>query len=173
MDIGCLQFQLEEAFLMKLDSEKIETEIREKIIRGEPLTEEEQMEFIILPLTYRGNEKKQECIKRCFEMAKEMDDEQNQRFMLSGLLVFTDKVIKNEDSERIREWIMMTKVGRLLEEEKLAYAKQQVEEATRAKEEEFAEKMLAVGESVEKIMEIVSILTREDILKIEKEMTSK
>ncbi|MBS6194099.1 MAG: hypothetical protein KH828_00780 [Clostridiales bacterium] len=106
-------------------------------------------------------------------MAKEMEDPQKQRFMLSGLLVFTDKVIKNEDSERIREWIMMTKVGRLLEEEKLAYAKQQVEKTVRAKEEEIAEKMLAGGESVEKILGILSILTREDILKIKKEMTSK
>ena len=127
----------------------------------------------ILPLTHKGNERKQECIKRCFEMAKEMEDPQKQRFMLSGLLVFTDKVIKNEDSERIREWIMMTKVGRLLEEEKLAYAKQQVEKTVRAKEEEIAEKMLAGGESVEKILGILSILTREDILKIKKEMTSK
>ncbi|MBS6194098.1 MAG: hypothetical protein KH828_00775 [Clostridiales bacterium] len=46
MDIGCLQFQLEEAFLTKLDSEIIEYGIRKKILSGEPLTEEEQMKFI-------------------------------------------------------------------------------------------------------------------------------
>ena len=32
--------------------------------------------------------------------------------------MFTDKVIRREDSERIKRWIEMTKVGRLFEEEK-------------------------------------------------------
>lgn len=41
-----------------------------------------------------------------------------QIFLLSGLLVFTDKVIAKEDSERIKRWINMTQVGRLYEEEK-------------------------------------------------------
>ena len=41
-----------------------------------------------------------------------------QIFLLSGLLVFTDKVIAKEDSERIKRRINMTQVGRLYEEEK-------------------------------------------------------
>ena len=60
----------------------------------------------------------QDCIVRCFEMAKKIDSPEIQRFLLSGLIVFTDKVIRREDSERIKRWIEMTKVGRLFEEEK-------------------------------------------------------
>ena len=109
LDIGCLQFQLEEAFLTELDSVKIEDGIRQKLNHGESLTAEEQMQFIILPLTYRVREKKEACIRRCFDMAKQVEDAQEQVFILSGILVFADKVIDNEDSKKMREWIMMTK----------------------------------------------------------------
>ena len=50
-DVGCLQLQTEEAFLSIIDSEKTEIQLEEKIKNGKPLTEEEQMKFIILPLT--------------------------------------------------------------------------------------------------------------------------
>ena len=39
-------------------------------------------------------------------------------FILTGLLVFTDKIIDDELSVKIKEWIRMTKVGRLFEAEK-------------------------------------------------------
>ena len=129
LDIGCLQFQLEEAFLTELDSMKIEDGIRQKLNRGEPLTAEEQMQFIILPLTHRGKEKKEACIRRCFDLAKQVEDEQAQVFILSGILVFADKVIDNEDSKEMRDWIMMTKVSRLFEEEKIEYGKKMAAEA--------------------------------------------
>ena len=76
------------------------------------------MQFIILPLVHKTKEEMQDCIVRCFEMAKKIDSPEIQRFLLSGLIVFTDKVIRREDSERIKRWIEMTKVGRLFEEEK-------------------------------------------------------
>ena len=59
-------------------------------------------------------------------------------FLLSGMLVFSDKIISSEESRDIKRWIMMTKVGQLFEEEKLAYAK---EESERTKKE-MAVKML-------------------------------
>ncbi len=60
----------------------------------------------------------QDCIVRCFEMAKKIDSPEIQRFLLSGLIVFTDKVIRRRRFRRIKRWIEMTKVGRLFEEEK-------------------------------------------------------
>lgn len=41
-----------------------------------------------------------------------------QVFLLLDLLLFTDKVIAKEDSERIKRWINMTQVGRIYEKEK-------------------------------------------------------
>lgn len=171
LDIGCLQFQLEEAFLMKLDSEGIEADIRKKLEHGQLLTAEEQMKFIILPLTYKGKEKKRECIKRCFELAKRVEDEQEQIFVLSGMLTFADKVIDREDSKKIREWIMMTKVAQLFEEEKIEYGKKEAEKAAKAAAKEAArdietklvKQLLACGDSVDKIASITTILTRQEI----------
>ena len=119
MDTGCLQFRVEEVFLSELEGLEIEESLTERIETEGVLNEEEQMQFVILPLIYAGKKEKQECIRRCFELAKKITSPEMQIFLLSGLLVFTDKVIIQEDSERIRGWIKMTKVGRLFEEEKL------------------------------------------------------
>ncbi len=178
LDIGCLQFQLEEAFLIQKDSRKIEERLQDKFRKNQTLSKEEQMEFIILPLTYKGKSEKQACIHRCFEMAKTLDDENMQRFLLSGILVFADKVITNEDSKQIKEWIMMTKVGQLFEEEKIQYGKEIEREVTKfvtknvtknvtqQKELEFTEKMLRAGLPVKKVSEMMTILTEQDVQKI-------
>lgn len=119
LDTGCLQFTVEEVFLSELNGSEIETMLTERIHSEGFLNEEEQMKFVILPLIYPGKKAKQECIRRCFDLAKEIHSAEMQIFLLSGLLVFTDKIIAQEDSEEIRRWIKMTKVGRLFEEEKL------------------------------------------------------
>lgn len=185
LDIGCLQFQLEEAFLTELDSVKIEDGIRQKLNHGESLTAEEQMQFIILPLTYRGREKKEACIRRCFDMAKQVEDAQEQVFILSGILVFADKVIDNEDSKEMREWIMMTKVSKLFEEEKIEYGrkvaaevsekaakatKEAVEKATRENEIGIVKRMLSNGISLEQVKAVVTILTEEEVKDLQKEV---
>ena len=159
MDVGCLQFSLQEAFQTKMDSEDIKSELRETVQKGRALTEEEQMKFMILPLTYKGQEKKRECIKDCFEMAKKMGDTKAQMFVLSGMLVFADKVIAEKESKKIREWLKMTKVGQLIEEEKM----EAIKEAVKKNEEGFAIKLLKRGDDIETIVPLFDELSIEDI----------
>lgn len=111
-------------------------------------------------------------IKECFDMANDVQDVSIQTFILSGMLVFADKVMVDEESEKIRRWLEMTKVGRLIEEEKLEYAREQVEKVSRKKEEIIAEKMLKRGDSIEDIKGFFEVLTVEDIEKIVQEMGS-
>lgn len=182
LDIGCLQLQLEEAFLIQKDSEKTEARLYAKFHGDQALTAEEQMEFIILPLTYKGKAEKQACIRRCFEMAKLLDDEDMQRFLLSGMLVFADKVITTEDSKHIKEWIMMTKVGQLFEEEKIQYGREVEKRVTKKvtkrvtknvakrKELEFTPKMLHAGLSIKEVSEMMTVLTEQDVQKIAEKM---
>lgn len=176
-DVGCLQLQTEEAFLSIIDSKKTEIQLEEKIKNGKPLTEEEQMKFIILPLTHQGEEEKQKCIQRCFALAREVEDVKVQTFILSGMLVFSDKVVTREDSKRIREWIMLTKVGQLFEEEKLEYAKKAVEEAvlevrkeaeeaTEKEKRNTAAKLLKKGFSTAEILEVIEGMTAEEVEKL-------
>ena len=159
LDVGCLQLKVEEVFLSELNAEFIENNLRQKIYAGENLFEQEQMQFVILPLIYKGVEEKQSCIRRCFEMGKMIDSIEIQTFVFTGLLVFTDKVIRREDSEKIRRWIEMTKIGQILEEEK----QQAIEVAVKKNAKETAQKMLDCGFSIEQILQCIDGLTREEI----------
>lgn len=163
-DAGCLKLHIEEAFLVSVPSEDLEHHLQDKIIKGLPLTEEEQMQFIILPLTYKGKGAKRDSIRRCFQLAKRIENETIQTFLLSGMLVFSDKIISSEESRDIKRWIMMTKVGQLFEEEKLAYAK---EESERTKKE-MAVKMLQKGYPVREIADIIQGLSLDEILALGK-----
>ena len=150
LDTGCLQFTVEEVFLSELNAVRIEESLKEKIENGGILTDKEQMQLVILPLIYAGKKSKQEAIRRCFDLAKKICSSEMQRFLLSGLLVFSDKVIAKEDSERIKRWINMTKVGQLFEQEK--------QEALRKLEEEKNQEIKKIKKE-----------NRQEIKKIKKE----
>lgn len=169
LDVGCLRLQVEEAFLCEMDWEETERELAKKIKEHEPLTAEDQMRFIVLPLTHKGKQEKQECIRRCFRLAREVADVKVQTFILSGMLVFSDKVITKEDSKQIKEWIMLTKVGQLFEEEKLEAVKEVTKEAEKQREN-TARKLLGRGFSQEEILEIVDGLTEGEIRKLKESL---
>lgn len=169
LDVGCLRLQVEEAFLCEMDWEETERELAKKIKEHEPLTAEDQMRFIVLPLTHKGKQEKQECIRRCFNLARKVADVKVQTFILSGMLVFSDKVITKEDSKQIKEWIMLTKVGQLFEEEKLEAVKEVTKEAEKQREN-TARKLLGRGFSQEEILEIVDGLTEGEIRKLKESL---
>lgn len=148
-DVGCLRLEIESAYLSELNSEEILNRIERKVRKKVVLTEEELMEFIILPLTYEGIDKKNESIKSAIDMAVAIEDEETKIFLLSGIVVFTDKVIKEEYADEIRRLISMTKVGKLFEEEKKNYAAQQAEK--------MVETMLCDGVSIEKAAKYTNV----------------
>ncbi len=117
-DIGALRMHVECAFLSELDSAGIQERLRQKVERDEMLDDEELMEFIILPLSYRTKEEKQQKIRETVEMATRIRDRGQQLFTLAGILAFTDKLIDRETAGRIRRVIEMTQVAQIFEEEK-------------------------------------------------------
>lgn len=186
LDVYSLKMELSQAFLSELDSETIKETIIEKIKQKKPLTETELMQTIILPLTYKGETKKKESIKELFELMKEIKEEETQLFLLSGILVFTDKVIDKETAKQIKEWIRMTKVARLYEEEKIEAVNEAVNEAVtrtiqqKEKEKERAiqqkekEKERAIHQMVKKMLEKnVDILNIMEITGLTKKMIEK
>ena len=62
------------------------------------------------------------------QLTMKISDEDVKNFTLSGLLVFTDKVIDDETETYIRRMIAMTKIGRMFEQEKIEYAEEKVKE---------------------------------------------
>ena len=116
--IGALRMTMETAFLSELDSDEIFQRLKRKVEQKERLDDEELMEFIILPLSYRKKEEKEEKIQQTIDLAVRIEDRAQQIFTLSGILTFTDKLINREAANKIRRAIEMTQVAQIFEEEK-------------------------------------------------------
>ena len=86
-------------------------------IDGDEVTDEVLMHLVLLPLTYKGNDKKQEAILRCVDLARKIPDKEQETFALAGILAFTDKIISEEMKKQIKEVLYMTQVGKLLIDE--------------------------------------------------------
>lgn len=148
LDVGDVKIHLEQAFLSELDREGIKKNLTEKVMAGKKLTDREKMQFIILPLAYEGKEKKQELIQYMFELAKQIEDEDEQTFVVAGMIAFADKVIDVETADYMKGWLGMTKVGRLIEEEKMQAVREATTKVGRLLEEE---KKQAVKEATTKV----------------------
>lgn len=182
-DIGAVKMNIEAAFLSELDGSSILQHLEEKVDRNELLTDEELMEIIILPLSYRKKQEKEKRIQETVDLAVRIQDRGQQVFALAGILAFTDKVIDRETANKIRRAIEMTQVAMIFEEEKqqaLAQAtrifeeeKQQAVEAERKKAAEetmkaIANRMLKEGKlKVGEVAEFFPDLSGEDVEKIE------
>ncbi|MCL2158001.1 MAG: transcriptional regulator [Oscillospiraceae bacterium] len=157
LDLGCVRLQVEQVFLSAFDGEAMYAEIERKVRANEPLSDEDVMRFIILPLTEKKD--KQELIEKTVNLAKQVGDEYTQNFIIAGILSATDKFIDKKYSNKLKGWLKMTKVGKLFEEEKI---------------EAINEKMLEVAKTLlEKNVDILTImestgLSKATILKIKK-----
>jgi hypothetical protein len=72
LETDCFTLRMEQVFLTKLNGEELYVSIKKKVEQGEQLTDEELMQLIILPLTEKGAEKKQERIEQVVELAKQV-----------------------------------------------------------------------------------------------------
>ncbi len=126
--VGCMSLHMEQVFVRHLPTEEIYQKVRDKLARGEKLTEQELMQMIILPLAERGLTDKQTRIRQVIDLVKQIEDEQEQKLVFSGLLVIADKFIDRSDAEKIRREITMTKVGRLIYEDGLMEGEKRGEE---------------------------------------------
>ena len=118
--IECMTLKVENVFVRDLPAEEIYQTVRQKIEHRIKLSEKELMQLIILPLAERGMEEKQRRTEQVMELANKFEDRQEQLFVLSGLLVSTDKFINHATAQSIRRRINMTKVGRMIYEDGMA-----------------------------------------------------
>lgn len=166
LDIGCLTFKIEQAFLCGLDTDRIFENIKKKIKCFEKLTDDEKMQMIILPLTVKGKEDKQVLLKEIILLAKELEDENDRTFIMAGLLTFADKIISSQLAEEIRREIRMLKVEKIIFEEGLKEGMEEgILEGEHRNKIKIAENMIRAGKNIQEIAEITE-MAMEDILKI-------
>lgn len=149
-DVGAVRVTIEPAFLSEIDGEGILKHLRKKVEKGDVLDDREQMELIILPLSYRTRKEKKEKIQETVDLAIKIRDKEQQLFVLAGILTFTDKIIDEESAKAIRRAIRMTKVAMIFEKEKEEAIQKEREKAQQAVKEEREKAQQAVKEEKQK-----------------------
>lgn len=159
LDIGSMQLKIEQIFLSKFNGHDLYKELVYKVENDIPLSSEDMMRFIVLPLTEKN---KANMVEKAVNLAKKIKDRDKQIFIIAGLISATDKFIDKKYLELIKEWLKMTQLARLYEEEKQNAVKEAEIKAKKQNSIEIAKKMLQAGEPIEKIS-IYSGLTEDEI----------
>ena len=110
-DAGALKLRIDAAFLSELNSAEIRKRLNAKILSGERLTDQEKMEFVILPMSYKGDQAKNAAIQENIDLAEHVPDDGERTFLLAGMAVFANKVINDAMMRRIERMISMTRLG--------------------------------------------------------------
>ena len=162
LETACFTLHTEQAFLVHIDGETALHGIQEKLQSGLSLDNDDLMKLVILPLTVPGSEGKQKMLETVVELAEQLQDEEQRIFILSGVIVASDKFIEKEYMEQVRRKINMTQIGQMYEKEKIEYGNQKVKDTTR----DMARAMLDEGIETVKIMKITG-LTEEELLRLQ------
>ena len=161
MSRTAVTIETEVAYLVGAPSQQWLEEAK-RSIEGGKVSDEALMHLVLLPLTYKGREKKQKAVRECVHLARQIPEKGQETFALSGILSFTDKVIDEETRQYIKEVIGMTQVGKMLMDEGIQQG--DMERAKRT-----ALKMLKRGDSLNDVAEVLE-LPMETIKTWEKEL---
>ena len=159
LDIGGIRMNLTEAFLIDLDSAKIYENIDDKLNSGSSLDDEELMQLIIYPLTFKGKQAKQDAIEQVVEMLDRIEDDDTRRFVAKYLLTFTDKVINRENADKLRRILMLTKVEQIIENEKIEAVNRAIYNTRREEREEARKEMERVVERLLRKGDEISVVS--------------
>ena len=149
LDMGDETLVLTEAFLSTFDTDRIIEECQQMIEEGVILSDECKLRLMLCPIAVKGKEGKIEAIHRVIDIVGGISDEKLRIHLLSGVLAFSDKFIADEDVERIRREIKMTKWERLLYNETM--------EAVNEKAYSIATNLLKDGQPKEKVCEYTGL----------------
>ena len=168
-EIPCLTLKMEQVFIHSLPDAEIYQSVKKKLENNETLSEKELMQLIILPLAKKGKEAKQKMIEQVVDLAKQIEDENTQAFVITGILVSSDKFIDRDYAKSVRRYLSMTKVFQILEEEKqeaINIARKNERRETRL---EMIESFIKAGTDTLTLMQATG-LTKEEIEEIKKNM---
>ncbi len=152
-ETNCLTLRTEQIFLSHIDGGSTFHDIRQKIHSGTPLGDDDLMKLVILPLTVSGSKRKRDMLEKVVELSNQIENEKQRIFVLSGVIVASDKFMDKEYLKQIRERINMTKFSQIYEDEKIEYANQMVKENSM----KAALKMFDEDIDFEKVMKITGL----------------
>ena len=163
-ETNCFTLRMEQAFLSHINGETAFDTISQKLHSGIPLEDDDLMKLVILPLTMPGVEGKQKMLEKVVDLAEQVTDGKQQIFILSGVIVASDKFINRKYLEQIRRRINMTQLGQMYEKEKIEYGNKRSKEVIIR----MAKSMLNRNINIIDIMEITG-LTEDELLRLQDE----
>jgi len=165
-NIGSISINVKSVFMKNYDGDNIYSGIEQKIKAEKSLEDIDLINLILLPLM-KSTKDRHELIKETIELAKEVNDEKNQYFIIAGILTSTDKFIDEEYANVVRSWLRMTKVEKIIEKER----EEAVNQAEKDKEIEIAKNLLDVLS--EEMIAKKTGLSIEEVKKLKEEMSGK
>lgn len=117
LDTGSFRISSNPVLLSEYNGDAIMENIKGKIRGNVELNLEELYKLSFVPLI-NSAKGRNELTQETVELAKCIKDEHIQLQVIAGILTSTDKFIDNNYAIKVREWLKMTKVGRLFEEGK-------------------------------------------------------
>lgn len=161
-ETSCITLRTEQIFLSHIDGEMTFDMIRQKVHSGIQLNDDDLMKLVILPLTVSGSKKKQKMLEKVVDLSKQISNEEQRIFILSGVIVASDKFIDKKYLKQIRRRINMTKFSQLYEDEKIEYANQMIQ----SEKISMALKMFDEDIDLTKIMKITG-LSKSELLQLQ------
>lgn len=110
----CLSIRTEQAFLSHINGDEEYKKILAKMEAGAPLTDEDLMMLIILPLTYAKRNLQSDMIDKATDIAAAISEDEKRSFVLAGICISTDTFINKRQVFRIGGLLRMTKVGQMI-----------------------------------------------------------
>jgi len=137
-DAGSIQYGVDAFYMSALDGDKTYADVKAKIDAGEPLTKQDLMSIVFLPMM-KSTSDKIAGFEQAISLSKEVADSDSQTQIQAMIQLLADKFIKDEDMfRRLKEMISMGTIATMIAEDKAI---------------EIAKKLLKRGLSVNVVVE--------------------
>ena len=159
LDTGSMQYSVDAFYMAKLDGDKTYDEIRAKVESGTPLTKQDLMSIVFLPLM-KNSVDKNTRLEQSITLSKEIKDTNEQLQIQAMLTLLAEKFVMDEEQlSKLKGLVNMTTIIKMISED-----------VVRDERIEIAKNALRKGLSIEVISEITG-LDESTIRQPEKEMT--
>jgi len=153
-DAGSIQYNVDAFYMSALDGDKTYADVKAKIDAGEPLTKQDLMSIVFLPMM-KSTADKVSQFEQAITLSREVTDEDSQTQIQAMLQLLADKFVKDKDTLRkLKEMLCMGTIATMIAEDKAV---------------EIAKKLLKRGLSVAVVVEDTG-LDEETVIEVKAEL---
>jgi hypothetical protein len=157
-DAGSIQYSVDAFYMSARDGDKIYADIKAKIDASEPLTKQDLMSIVFLPMM-KSTADKVAQFEQAITLSKEVSDVDSQNQIHAMLHLLADKFIKDKDTLRkLKEMLSMGAIAEMIKDD-----------AVKEDRREIAKRLLKRGLTVSVVIEDTG-LDEETVLDVKAEL---